>query len=221
MPAALPIDVGDKFGRLTVQQVIPGGIGWWGTRYRKIRCQCVCGKVTDVLASSLNRGRTRSCGCYSSDLSRKRKTKHGQSKTSVYLQWRSIVQAREPTNLKHSEYLCKKDYMCLEWENSFEVFRSEVGDPPSDKHILSLIDPSGIYCKANCCWINKDTETRIGKGWRPITVNGVTKTLNGWCRHNGWALHTISKRLRLGWSEHDAVTAPLGTKNPNTQKVNP
>lgn len=58
-----PIKVGDRFGRLRVEEsaghrIIPSG------RKRKMwLCRCDCGTEKVVLASELNNGHTRSCGC--------------------------------------------------------------------------------------------------------------------------------------------------------------
>lgn len=53
--------VGQKFGRLVVLEAVPksesGRCFHW-------RCQCDCGKITEVRRGSLVNGSTKSCGCY-------------------------------------------------------------------------------------------------------------------------------------------------------------
>ena len=55
----MKIDIeGQKFGKLLVKKFIGyNGGAWW-------RCQCDCGKETDVRANHLRRGLIVSCGCY-------------------------------------------------------------------------------------------------------------------------------------------------------------
>ncbi len=50
---------GKRFGKLTV--IKPGHHDRWGGLFWN--CRCDCGRVKDVLACSLNQGRSRSCGC--------------------------------------------------------------------------------------------------------------------------------------------------------------
>lgn len=63
--------IGKQFGRLTVVErdltkpIGHGCVPYWV-------CQCECGKIKSILASSLKSGRTRSCGCLSSELKSQR-----------------------------------------------------------------------------------------------------------------------------------------------------
>src|SRR5690625_2920180 len=58
---------GQKFGRLTaIKRISP-----YGTRKIKWLCKCDCGNKTEVYASYLIVGDTRSCGCLKSELEEK------------------------------------------------------------------------------------------------------------------------------------------------------
>jgi hypothetical protein len=46
-----------------------------------------------------------------------------------------------------------------------------------------------------------------------ITFNGQTKTTRAWDKDRGFVPGTISRRLREGWSETDALTTPPVTTN--------
>lgn len=55
--------IGQKFGKLTVIERVPnknGGVARW-------KCQCECGKFTEVDGSKLRQGDTLSCGCLVKD----------------------------------------------------------------------------------------------------------------------------------------------------------
>jgi len=54
----LPVPVGERFGRFTVEG--PGAEGPGDSRWL---CRCDCGQVRTVYADSLKSGHTRSCGC--------------------------------------------------------------------------------------------------------------------------------------------------------------
>lgn len=55
---------GQVFGRLTVLYRAENHISPTGKSYPRWHCRCECGNEVDVTASALQRGRTKSCGCY-------------------------------------------------------------------------------------------------------------------------------------------------------------
>ena len=56
---------GQKFGRLTAIEYVGDGKGLW-------KCECECGRVKNISRYNLISGQTKSCGCYSSELTTKR-----------------------------------------------------------------------------------------------------------------------------------------------------
>lgn len=57
-------EVGNKYGRLTVLARGENYVSPSGSRQTTWKCQCDCGNIVTVHASSLRRGATLSCGCY-------------------------------------------------------------------------------------------------------------------------------------------------------------
>lgn len=69
--------VGQKFNRWTViartdRRASNGGFYW--------KVQCECGNLGEVYTQGLTSGKSKSCGCYGRDNSKKRMTKHGAAK---------------------------------------------------------------------------------------------------------------------------------------------
>lgn len=60
-----PVSPGDRFGRLTVLQYVPGT----KTLKGKAHCLCDCGVKTFSLVQELKRGSATSCGCYRKEAS--------------------------------------------------------------------------------------------------------------------------------------------------------
>ena len=54
-------------------------------RERTWLCFCDCGNLTEVHASKLRSGHTKSCGCYCSEQTSKRFLKHGHSLLSLWI----------------------------------------------------------------------------------------------------------------------------------------
>lgn len=65
------IQIGDKFGKLTVLKRVENYISPKGASQPKFLCQCECGNLTSVVAQSLRENKTRSCGCINYSLGEK------------------------------------------------------------------------------------------------------------------------------------------------------
>lgn len=154
---------GRKFGRLSVVSRAPKGD-------RKNRgaiwvCKCDCGELTQVRADSLKNGRTKSCGCLSSETAVKVHTKHGCASgggvTREYQAWVNM-RARCSGIQKH----CWKNYggrgisVCQEWDASFEAFFSHVGESPGPGYELDRIDNDLGYQPGNVRWVTKSENNK-------------------------------------------------------------
>lgn len=64
---------GERFGKLTVIERAENKITLKGQSKTVWKCHCDCGNEVNVLASSLGRGNTKSCGCYSVEYANKNK----------------------------------------------------------------------------------------------------------------------------------------------------
>lgn len=98
---------GDRFGRLTVLEVLPN---------RKARVKCDCGNVGEVYTVFLEIGRTSSCGCFRRERMSeigKRNGKHYSVNTRSYTAW---VNARGTAKKENVPFEPK-------WEE-FENFRT-------------------------------------------------------------------------------------------------
>lgn len=68
MGKKLEIEVGMKFGRLTIIKEVSPYVQPNGKSVRKFLCKCVCGKEVEVRLASLVRGATHSCGCLKDEI---------------------------------------------------------------------------------------------------------------------------------------------------------
>jgi hypothetical protein len=68
-------------------------------------------------------------------------------------------------------------------------------------------------CPERCRWCGRRTWN--GQDLRRkhlITAKGKTQQVSAWAKETGISKQTIQARLRLGWSESDAVTIPVGER---------
>ena len=149
------INIGDKFERLTVIGVETVKREKQRGRTKLYVCVCDCGKTSKVRASDLALGRTKSCGCYTSDLTTKRNTTHGQSKTPLYKTWKGMRErCTRPTHQFYSYYGGKGIKVCGEWMHNFVAF-AEWANSHGYIEGLSIerTDINGNYCPENCTFI--------------------------------------------------------------------
>lgn len=152
---------GEKFGKLTVLKNI--------TKNGKdaFLCRCDCGNEREVFKYNLLRGNTKSCGCFTREFVRqtirdperqkikRRKTKHGESTTSLYRILNSIKQiCYNPNNIQYKKYGALGIKVCNEWCSSYINFRNWAINAGYEKDLtLSRIDDTKDFSPENCKWI--------------------------------------------------------------------
>lgn len=131
--------LGQKFGRLTVEEMLPN---YEGKKYPKTywRCRCDCGNEVITYTSTLTTGNTQSCGC--------KKESKGEKKISQYLKDNNIEFESEKTfdglvgekgwKLRVDFYL--KDYnLVIEYQGvQHYVMRSFSGNSEFDEENFHL-----------------------------------------------------------------------------------
>lgn len=152
---ATPINIGDRFGRLTIVEragsSASGEIRW--------TLQCDCGGTKTTGASYLRRGITRSCGCFQREGVAERFRKHGGKGTVEHNAWAAIIQ--RCTNPKHPawcNYGGRGITICAEWRHDFAAFLAHVGLRPSDQHSIDRIDNNRGYEPGNVRWATRSVQ---------------------------------------------------------------
>ena len=142
------------------------------------------------------------------------KTTHRMTKTPEYKAWDSMKQrCFNPNHKRYSDWGGRGIKVCDRWKNSSENFLADMGLKPTPKHSLDRIDNDGDYCPENCRWATKAEQENNRRNNKPlITIGNETYTIAQWAKKMSISEFVIHTRLKMGWSEYDAVMTPINGK---------
>lgn len=208
-PATHRIDLtGQRFGRLMVTGAAPRLGPHDDTRWH---CQCDCGELRIVRSKALRRGMTRSCRCYTKEVTAKRnatqnfRVVRNRREYSVWF----AMQARcyNPEQLSYEYYGGRGITVCARWRDSFAAFLEDMGKRPAGTSI-DRIDNNGPYAPDNCRWATQKEQMRNTSRSRFVEANGKRMIITDWARETGISTELIYQRIERGWSEAQAVSRP-------------
>ncbi len=204
--------IGQTFNYFTILK-IADSIIQNGRRFRAFECQCKCGTIKKIIATSVISGKTKSCGCYRVDINVLKDPKNRKSRSFEYRTWvRIIKRCHNPKDKDYKWYGAKGIVVCEEWRNSFEAFLDHIGKKPVDKDSIDRINGTKGYEPNNVRWATHVEQHRNQSNNRLIKYQGQEKCIAEWAEILKIDRHLIDCRLANGWSFEDAVTIPKNEK---------
>lgn len=210
------IQVGDRYGRLSVVRELPVRRRPSGGTERWFLCRCECGNETDVRLSRLRSGKTRSCGCLivppkpSPASYANRADYHGMEGSPEHGIWRGIkARCYHPKARGYANYGGRGIKMCDRWKSSFKAFYEDMGPRPSPEHQIDRSDNDKDYEPGNCRWATRAEQNRNRKDNRMLEFRGERMCMADWAKRFGMRNGTLSDRLARGMSVEEALTTPV------------
>lgn len=196
------------FGRLSV-------LSFTKTQNNKAywNCLCICGKTLEVIGNDLRSGNTKSCGCLKLDKLKEGRHCHSR-KGGMTLTYKSytdmLTRCRNPKRNVWHFYGGRGITVCHRWQNSFELFLSDMGERPGSEYSIDRIDVNGNYEPGNCRWATRLQQARNRRSCKLIEWNGKKQTLIEWAEELGVNRTTLSSRINTyKWSVEKAFTHPV------------
>lgn len=192
---------GQRFGRLTVVLFVRGD----GTHsYWSVKCDCGNDRV--VARNSLQSGRTKSCGCLHRENKARTSTKHGKHLSRVYNTY-MMMRARcsNPNATGYECYGGRGITVCDRWNNSFQSFLDDMGEPP-DGTSIDRIDVNGHYEPTNCRWATRSEQQANRRNTVRIDLNGEVKTMHEWSESLDIPVRTIRARIAAGRAPQEVLS---------------
>lgn len=130
----------------------------------------------------------------------------GKSKMKEYKHWKGMKSRCYAPSTVKGNYKINEITVCDEWKDCFEQFYEDMGPVP-EKYTLERVDNSKSYCKDNCIWADRTTQSKNrGEFNDLVTYNGVTKVLKDWAKHFNIKYTTLYQRIyRSGLSFEEAI----------------
>lgn len=202
----------ERIGRL----VILGDAGVDGFGRKLVRVKCECKTIKVLVERSLRHNKTQSCGCLQVESVKKRNTKHGHaandSATPEYEAWRTMMhRCYVKTTDSYPYYGGKGIGVCKKWRENFVAFLADLGNRPSDDHVLCLLDKDKDFKPGNVRWLTLSEANRKKRSNTFYTVNGVTKCFVDWATEYGIPKNTLHYRVvTKGMPMRDALDIGRG-----------
>lgn len=133
----------------------------------------------------------------------KRGEQHPLFKTWVEMRYR----CEKPHKDNYKHYGGRGIKVCERWQN-FANFVADMGERPEGA-TLDRIDHDGNYSPENCRWASAIQQMNNMRTNRLLTIDGEQMTMADAARKWGLSTGTVWNRLKLGWTESDAVKRPL------------
>ena len=177
-------------------------------------CRCECGNIKSVTGTSLNNGKSKSCGCSTLQAIASAKRTHGMSGTTEYNIWHKMKsRCTNKNEINYSDYGGRGITVCDRWINSFENFIKDMGKRPSPSHTIDRINNDDGYCPENCRWATPIEQASNKSNSFLINIGDITDTISGWARRRGINVQTLHQRIKRGMSPEDAITKGAPTFN--------
>lgn len=141
-------------------------------------------------------------------------------KNRFYMIWAGMKQrCNNPGSTGYNNYGGRGINYNPAW-NKFDIFLQDMAKGYSENLTLERIDNNKDYSTDNCRWVTLKEQANNRRNNRLYTLNGVTKTLEGWIELSPVKSSTVRQRLYVyGWEIERCLLEPTSSYINRSRKV--
>jgi hypothetical protein len=213
--SAASVKPGDQFGRWTVIGE-PFSVPCGFVRLTFAVVECECGAVQVVAQHKLRQKKSRSCGCWRTELLVARFRIHGESQTVLYRMWHGMMsRCYKKGHESWRNYGGRGITVCREWHDFliFKEWATEAGYRPGLS--IERMENDGNYEPGNCKWETHVRQCRNTRKTVYLEAFGERKSLPDWAEDARCVVcsGTLRSRIKLGWEAEIAIKTSARDRN--------
>lgn len=137
---------------------------------------------------------------------------HGMSNTRLYWVWKSMIgRCNDPGNKDYADYGGRGVAVCEQWSEFVPFHDWALSHGYAGGLTLERTKNNLGYGPDNCRWATRHEQARNKRNNRIVSFRGRSLTIAEWAESLGIPAYIISRRLRDGWAEDQAVGSPVQT----------
>lgn len=169
--------VGQIYGRWTVTEM--KRVLRTGYACPVATVKCSCGTVKSVRLDILKSGRSKSCGCFHSDVMKELKVIHGLSDHKLYAVWEAMIQRCYNQKNKHyKNYGGRGIVVCESWKHDAKAFYDfAITNGWKESLEIDRVNNDGNYDPSNCRFVTPAenlANKRLLRSDSPTEYRGVS-----------------------------------------------
>lgn len=184
-------------------------------RYAKehfLKVECKCGTIRNVRPAPLKNGKSKGCGCDGNYTETQFKKKHGLTNSRLYKIYSGMKsRCYKDWDKDYKNYGDRGIAVCNDWLKDFSNFHKwALKNGYKEDLTIDRIDNNGNYSPENCRWTTIINQSNNKRNNIYITYQNKTKTATEWSRELKVNADTLHNRKRLGWSDDEIISTPIG-----------
>lgn len=197
----------DRYGRLTLIEIVGLRMKKNGKREMWGRFKCDCGTIKECRMSDVKMKRIISCSCHKRQVISEISSTHRLTKHRLYGIWLGIKKrCYNEKEKSYPRYGGRGIRVCSKWENDFMSFYNwAINNGWGKGLVLDRINNDGNYEPVNCRFTTVTVNNNNKRNNLRVTINGETKTVGEFSKQYNIKYQTLRDRILKGYKPSEWI----------------